>query len=59
MLAKDQNPAFRTVPQDAPGRLHAIEVGHSDIHDHHIGFMLPGLSNRLQAISRYPHHFDV
>ena len=39
---------------DQPGGLDAVEDGHGDVHQHHVGQQLLGQAERLLAVGRLP-----
>jgi hypothetical protein len=45
--------------QNLTRRLQTIEVGHPDVHEHHVGLVLRCQSDSLQAVSRLAHDLDI
>ena len=41
--------------EDLPGRLDTVELGHADVHEHHVRFELVCEAHRLDAVSRLAH----
>ena len=44
---------------DEPGRLDAVEHGHGDVHQHHVGLQLLGQAGRLVAVARLADHLEA
>ena len=44
---------------DPAGSLQPVELGHRDVHQHHVGFKLRGQFNGAASIGSLAHHIDT
>lgn len=58
LCAQHDDPTVGAIAFDQASRLDAIQVGHRDIHQHHIGPQLRDLFNRIAAVLVLGTHFD-
>src|SRR5258708_27080708 len=56
---EDQHARLRTFLDDAPRRLHAVELGHCDVHDDDVRAQTQRLGDRVAAVTRDPDHLQV
>src|SRR6267143_2067674 len=56
---EDQHARLRTFLDDAPRRLHAVELRHGDVHDDDVRSQAQRLGDRLAAVARDRNHLQV
>src|SRR5712692_7978825 len=56
---EDQHARLRTFLDDAPRRLHAVELRHGDVHDDDVRAQAQRLGDRLAAVARDTNHLQV
>ena len=56
---QDQDLRGVVLRREDPRGLNAVEPGHADVHQDHVGMEPPGLFDRLLPVSRFAHQVDV
>src|SRR5438445_6840864 len=56
---EDQHARLRTFLDDAPRRLHAVELRHGDVHDDDVRAQAQRLGDRFAAVARNRNHLQV
>src|SRR5205823_4361351 len=58
---QDQHPQPRqgSISHDSPSRFEAINAGHTDVHQHHVGSRLPSPADGLLAVGRLSDDLDI
>src|SRR5258706_9617512 len=56
---EDQHARLRTLLDDAPRRLHAVELRHGDVHDDDVRPQTLRLGHRLATVTRNRNHLHV